>query len=119
MILGIYGSGGLGREIYEIATRRNLASSLWNQIIFIDDFIDEGGFFGTKRIQFDSLKTHKEEYECVIAVGAPSVRQRLFQKLTNEEIKLTYLIDPTATVSPTAKISNGTIICRRVGYKYI
>ena len=111
MILGIYGSGGLGREIYEIAIRRNVASSLWNKIVFIDDFNDQGDYFGTKRIQFDSLKTHKEEYECVIAVGEPSSRQKLFQKLTNEEIKLTYLIDPTAIVSPTAKISNGTIIC--------
>ena len=45
MILGIYGSGGLGREIYEIANRRNLASSLWNQIIFIDDFGDDGALF--------------------------------------------------------------------------
>jgi sugar O-acyltransferase (sialic acid O-acetyltransferase NeuD family) len=111
MILGIYGSGGLGREIYEIGTRRNLVSSLWNQIIFIDDFKDEGGFFGTKRIQFDKLKTHKEEYECVIAVGEPSERQKLFHKLTNEDIKLTNLIDPTAIVSTTAKISNGVIIC--------
>lgn len=111
MILGIYGAGGLGREIYEIALRRNAASALWNKIVFIDDFSDEGDFFGTKRIQFDSLLSHKNEYECVIAVGEPSSREKLFQKLTHENIKLTCLIDPTAIVSPTAKINNGTIIC--------
>ncbi len=112
MILGIYGSGGLGREIYEIAIRRNAISSLWNQIVFIDDSFGDGeDYFGTKRIQFDSLKSHKNEYECVIAVGEPSLREKLYQKLTDEDIKLTCLIDPTATVSPTAKISNGTIIC--------
>ena len=112
MILGIYGAGGLGREIYEIAIRRNAASPRWNQIVFIDDFSDEEDYFGTKRIQFDSVKNHKIEYECVIAVGEPSSREKLFQKLTDEDIKLTCLIDPTATVSPTVKkISNGTIIC--------
>lgn len=111
MILGIYGAGGLGREIYEIAVRRNAVSSLWSQIVFVDDFSDEGDFYGTKRIQFDSLKNHKNEYECVIAVGEPSTREKLFQRLSSEGIRLTCLIDPTAIVSPTAKINNGTIIC--------
>jgi hypothetical protein len=60
MILGIYGSGGLGREIYDIAARRNSVSSLWNQIVFIDDFMDEGEFNGTNRIKFDSIKKHKD-----------------------------------------------------------
>jgi sugar O-acyltransferase (sialic acid O-acetyltransferase NeuD family) len=111
MILGIYGSGGLGREIYDIAIRRNSASSIWDEIVFIDDFSEEGEYFGTKRIKFDSLKTNKNKYECVIAVGEPSARQKLFQKLIDEDIKLTNLIDPTAIISPTSKIGKGTIIC--------
>ena len=111
MILGIYGCGGLGREIYEIAVRRNTATSLWNQIVFIDDNKDEGNFFGTQIIQFNHLRNHKNEFECIIAVGEPSTRRKLFRKLIDEKIKLTFLIDPTATVSPTAKIGNGSIIC--------
>ncbi len=111
MKLGIYGSGGLGREIYDIATRRNLVSSLWSNIDFIDDFRDEGDFFGTKSIRFDSLKSQKEDYECLVAVGEPSSRQELYQKLTNEGIRMTRLIDPTAIISPTAKINEGAIIC--------
>lgn len=111
MILGIYGAGGLGREVYEIAIRRNTANFLWDQIVFIDDNIDEGDFFGTIIIHFDSLKKQKNEYECIIAVGEPLTREKLFRRLTDENIKLTSLIDPTATVSPTAKIGNGTIIC--------
>lgn len=111
MILAIYGAGGLGREMYEIALRRNAASGLWTQIVFVDDFSDEGDFFGTKRISFDSLLSRKNDYECIIAVGEPSSREKLFQKLTAENIKLTCLIDPTAIISPTAKIGNGTIVC--------
>ena len=111
MILGIYGSRGLGREIYEIALRRNVVSSLWNQIVFIDDFSVEGDYFGTKRIQFDALLKIKSECECVIAVGEPAGREKLFQKLSESDIKLTCLIDPTAIISPSAEIQNGAIIC--------
>lgn len=111
MVLGIYGSGGLGREIYEIAYRRNTVSSLWSQIVFIDDFSDEGDYFGTKRIRFDSLLKIKSEFECVIAVGEPAAREKLFRKLSESNIKLTCLIDPTAIISPSAEIHNGAIIC--------
>ena len=111
MILGIYGAGGLGREIYEIALRRNAVSSLWKQILFIDDSNDEGDYFGTKRIQFDALLKIKSECECVVAVGEPSAREKLFRKLSESCIKLTNLIDPTAIISPSAEINNGVIIC--------
>ena len=111
MILAIYGSAKLGREIYEIALRRNALSSLWTQILFIDDFSEEGDYFGAKRFHFETLKKNEAEYECLIAVGEPSSREKLFQKLNAEGIKLTVLIDPTAIVSPTAKIGSGTIIC--------
>jgi len=111
MILGIYGAGGLGREIYEIALRRNAVSSLWSQIVFIDDFSDEGDYWGTKKINFDTFASQKSDRECVIAVGEPSSREKLFQKLTAENIRLTCLIDPTAIISPTARINIGAIIC--------
>jgi sugar O-acyltransferase (sialic acid O-acetyltransferase NeuD family) len=111
MILGIYGSGGLGREIFEIALRRNSVSSLWSQIIFIDDFSDEGDFFGTKRIHFDTFFKIKSECECVIALGEPSSREKLFERLVEAKIKLTCLIDPTAIISPSALIHDGVIIC--------
>lgn len=111
MILGIYGAGGLGREIYDIALRRNAASSLWSEIIFIDDFSDEGNYCGARRIRFESLIDYKNNIECVIAVGEPSSRETLHNKLSEAGVRLTSLVDTTAIVSPTAKIGNGVIIC--------
>jgi len=111
MILGIYGAGGLGRELYDVAVRRNAESFHWQQIVFIDDFCKECDYFSTKIFRLDSLATDKNEYECVIAVGEPSLREKLFWKLQNYKIKMTCLIDPTAIVSPTAKINAGSIIC--------
>ena len=111
MILGIYGAGGLGREVYEIALRRNALASLWSQIVFIDDFSEEGDYFGTRRIQFNTLLNDKYKYECVIAIGEPTARANLFKKLSESDIKMTCLIDTTAIISPSAKIHTGSIIC--------
>ena len=36
MILGIYGAGGLGREVYEVAHTINCQSLLWSEIIWMD-----------------------------------------------------------------------------------
>ena len=111
MKLGIYGSGGLGREVYEIALRRNAASSLWEEIVFIDDIHDAGDYYGTKRIGFETLLGSKEVYECVIAVGEPASRELLYKKLISKDVGLTSLVDTTAIISPTAKIGAGVIVC--------
>lgn len=117
VILGIYGSGGLGREIYELARRcetsscNNTSKQRWDDIIFIDDYNDEGPFFGTKRIKFGTLLENKDDYECIVAIGEPSSREGLFNKLTSKNIKIATIIDPSSFVSPTATIKEGVIIC--------
>ncbi len=111
MILGIYGSGGLGREIYEVAARCNAIVRYWSEIVFIDDSCEEDSYFDTKRIHFDTLLESSSCYECVVAVGEPAARETLFLRLTGNNIKLASLIDPTAIVSRNATIGAGTIIC--------
>lgn len=111
MKLGVYGAGGLGRELFEIACRRNEASRLWSEIVFVDDVRDEGDYFGTQVINFDTLLRNKADYECVVAVGEPGARSALFQRLMDGGVKVTGLIDPTALISPSAKIGNGSIVC--------
>ena len=37
VILGIYGAGGLGREVFELARVLNINEKRWSDIIFIDD----------------------------------------------------------------------------------
>lgn len=111
MKLAIYGAGGLGREVYEIAMRRNAASKLWNDILFIDDFSEEGDYFGTQRVHFESLLSCKESYECIVAVGEPKSREVLYKKLVDHGMRLTKLVDTTAIISPTCKIDLGVIVC--------
>ena len=42
MVLGIYGSGGTGRNVKEIAE----VIGTWNEIVFIDDTVKSGIYKG-------------------------------------------------------------------------
>lgn len=110
MILCIYGSGGLGREVFDVATRRNALAPSWKKIVFVDDFASEGTFYGTERISFDRLVTWGSGVECVIGVGEPSARETLHDKLIRHKVALATLIDPTALISPTAKLGAGVVV---------
>lgn len=112
MKLGIYGAGGLGREIYDLSLRMNCSSNRWSEIVFIDDVKDEGLFLGTRCVKFNTfLGFNPEASECIIAIGEPSIRETLFCKMRHHNVKPAILIDPSAIVSPRATIFGGSIIC--------
>ncbi len=114
MIFAIYGSGGLGREIFDVAMRRNAVDGAWDKIVFIDDFAAEGPFHGTDRLSFTSLLSAARQFECIVGVGEPSSREQLYSKLTAHSIKIGTLVDPTAIVSPTAKFEAGVVLMEHV-----
>lgn len=111
MILFIYGASGAAVEIYDLAERVNGLSHRYSKIYLIDDFEEEASYYGTERIHFSSCeKIATEEFEFVIAVGEPSVRALLLKRIEEKDYKLATLIDPSAMISPTARIAPGCII---------
>lgn len=116
MILGIYGAGGLGREVYELALRVNSEEKRWSEIIFIDDseFVDS-----LRPIDILSFSTVLQEVnldnlEVCVAIGEPSIRESIFRKITDHKIKIATLIHPETTIAESTKIGEGTIICKFV-----
>lgn len=115
MILAIYGSGGLGREVLDLAREINHVSNSWEDILFIDD---------TKTINeiINGCKTYPFEYfvnnfniddvEIVIALGEPSQREILYEKVKLNGLTLATLIHPAAHVGYGTQISDGTIVFR-------
>lgn len=112
MKLFIYGASGAGIEVYDLAYRINNSNAKYSEIILIDDFEDEIDYYGTKRIHFSSCKkvAGEEEMEFIIAVGEPSARKLLADRIADNGYKLTTLIDESAVVSETATIATGCII---------
>lgn len=107
----IYGAGGLGREIYDLASRNNDAK--WSEILFLDDVCGERKkFYGTEVMTMgEVLSTYSiDELEGIVAVGEPAIRERLYNKFLENGIRLATLIDRTAIVSRWAHIGAGSII---------
>lgn len=108
MILGIYGSGGAGRETKEIAIELNQ----WHEVIFIDDNVDNDIFHGIRRMSFTEFNRQNppETAEVVIAVGEPQIRETLYNKVKDAGYKLGNVIHPYARVSTTAVLGNGIVL---------
>ncbi len=116
MILGIYGAGGLGREVYELASVINAHDRRWNKIIFIDDSDDVKDLRKVPIIDYKNLIDidSKEEIEICIGIGEPEVREKIYKKLVNENINISTLVHPDVKIPDSTKIGEGTIICKFV-----
>lgn len=110
MILLIYGSGGLGREVYDLATRINQKKQRWSEISFINDIKPDSEIDNVKLFKFNDILL-LENTECIVAVGEPNSREKLYQKLKKNNQKIATLIDPTVVISSSATIGEGCIIC--------
>lgn len=116
MILGIYGAHGLAREVNIIAKKINRLENRWTQIVYIDDINDVTELQGQLVYTFQTLLENypKDELELVIAVGEPSVRAALYQKVCDAGIKLVSLIHPGVYIDETTQIGEGVVICEGV-----
>lgn len=114
MILGVYGAGGLGREVYELALDVNKIEKKWDEFLFIDDAEELSGteIYGLSVMKFDDFKGKysTEKAEIVIAVGEPRIRALLRKKVKDEGYSLGILVHPLTRLSRWARIEEGAII---------
>lgn len=112
MTLGIYGAGGLGREVFELANFINSRNNFWNEIIFIDDAENTANPRNAVILKFEEIisKYEIDNFEVCIAIGEPSIRKILFDKLIKNNITISTLIHPTVEIPKSTIIGKGTII---------
>lgn len=116
MILFIQGSGGLGREILELAKVVNNKHHKYDEIYFCDDWATENEKNGTKIYKYDEVKNNfdKENIRFIIAVGEPSIRAKEYDLKVNDGYKINTLIHPDTLVPESVKVGEGVIICKNV-----
>lgn len=114
MKLAIYGTGGAGREIHELALEIQAHAQRWDEVFFIDDSRDGETTQGARVWSFSHVVKEclTPELEIAIAVGEPSVRKLLYLKTQDSNFRLATLVHPSSYVSPTAKIASGSIVRR-------
>ncbi len=97
----IIGAGGHGKVVKEVAE----ATSLYEKINFLDDNSDEA--IG----KIEDLWNLREQYECAfVGIGNNLFRLRTIEKLKKAGYEIPKLIDPTAYVSKSAVIGEGTVV---------
>lgn len=112
MILGIYGAGGLGREVYGFASALNRIKQRWDEIVYIDD-ADIKNVDGNKHVyKFDKIinKYSRHNLEIVIAQGEPLLRKKLCNKVESHNYSLAALIHHNAVINNKTKIEEGVVI---------
>ena len=113
MILAIYGSGGLGREIFDLAMQINYKKQKYSEILFVDDQRKAGILNGIRYYPFSEMKQtfNTQEIEFCIAVGEPLLRAEFANRIKRENWKKATLIAPTSVVADSVQIADGCIIC--------
>ena len=112
MTLGIYGAGGLGREVYELANLINSYNNFWSQIVFIDDAKVTNNPRNALILKFEDIKNKYklDDFEVCIAIGEPAIRKILMDKLIANNITIKSLIHPQVFIPKSTKVGTGTII---------
>ena len=112
MKLIIFGAGGLGKEVAELATLINESEHRWDEILFRDDVVGNGEVLGLRCLESEYIEKifSVEDVEYVIALGEPANKRKIFTSISSSGARFTNLIAPDAQVSKNAKLGLGVIV---------
>lgn len=112
MILGIYGTNGMGRELRELALIINNKTARWEKMVFIDDTKESGELKGCEMLPFDDIKKKyaPDNMEIIIGMGEPSYKEIIWRRVKEAGYPLASLIHPDAEVAVSASLGEGVVI---------
>jgi UDP-N-acetylbacillosamine N-acetyltransferase len=99
--LYIYGASGHGLVVADVAKRCG-----YDDVVFIDDGENE-------YLSFEGICDNKQIY-IAFGIGNNSIREKLFYKALEYNIKIVTLVDPSAVISSSAEIGRGSVIMPNV-----
>lgn len=110
--LAIWGAGGTGIQIIEIAQWQNEEEHLWDEIFFVDNWKSEDEeIYGARNLHFDTVKElfSPDQVEFVIALGEPRDRKLRFEEIREAGYGFGKVIAPTARISQSATLGEGLL----------
>lgn len=112
MKLYIYCAGGFGKEVMDVARRKNTVTQEWSDIRFVDDAISAKESYGAVVMQFDQIVATGElnSSRFLIANGEPAVKRKIFKKLTDAGAEMATLVDVSCLVADSAIIESGVVV---------
>lgn len=110
-ILGIYGAGGLGREVYELAKIINGRERMWDGFVFIVDTVTDDEVNGLKVLEYEEARRkYGAALDVTVGIGEPVVRKMKFEQLKKDDINTPTLIHPDTHIPDTTTVGKGVTI---------
>lgn len=110
--LAIFGAGGLGTEILEIARMINSQEPKWNDFVFINNGDTVPDIDGVRVMGLEyALSLYGNTLEAVIAVGEPTLRSKIAADIDNNQIRRSTIISPEIHIPKSTVLSEGVVIC--------
>ena len=113
MNIAIYGSGGAGKEVFDLLQETPDERAKWDEIVFIDDTVPSGEYWSCRRFTFEDFRKTfgPEEVRIVIAVGEPKFREDLYNRVKEAGYSLTPpILHRLAFASDTAVLGDGVVL---------
>ncbi len=109
MILGIYGAGGLGKGICNLARRR---PDEWDELVFIDDMATQDEVYGLRVLSFATFQDAfgPADAKIAIAQGEPADKRTLAERVRAAGYRLATIVHPDADISPDCQIGEGVLV---------
>lgn len=108
--IAIYGAGGFGREVAWLAES---CDGAFDVACFVDDdpILIGKKLNGIPVVDFDGLKHQFPGIGVVVAIGSPSVRKAVVEKLSMAGFISERLIHPRTEMSRWVEVGEGAVIC--------
>ncbi len=114
MVLVLYGAGGIGADVLEIARHANARSHIFDDIVFAMDNPDKQYYCKIKVLDIeDVFKNYSiESTQFSICIGEPVHRARMWERVKSKGYKVATLVHPEVDVPETTTIGEGCQIYR-------
>lgn len=103
--LVIIGAGGHGKVAADIASK-----SGYTEIVFLDDVSTAKECLGYPVAGKSDTADKFADYDFFVAVGNPTIRERILTELSEKGMKAATLIHPRAVLGKNVSVGEGTII---------
>lgn len=109
--LAIFGAGGQGVEVLELAKRVNEITPTWDDFIFVNNGDPADDIQGAKVMGLDkALEKYCSELEAVIAVGEPFLREKIANDIIVNNIPGANVIAPGVHIPSSTSVGRGVVI---------
>jgi len=106
--VGIYGTGGFGREILPLMRRYIAHRDGAAELVFVDDAATSQGVLGIPVIPFDGLK---EGDAYVLAIGSGEIRRKLDERCRDAGLTPVSLFAESYRAGDAIAIGDGAVFC--------